>query len=72
MMSLREAGHRGTTIMYSICKIMCFLNNKECQHILLHQIHKIVIFKIALYDPFILKNINYFYLAKFRMKFPLQ
>ncbi len=31
---------------------MCFLNIKACQHILLHQIHKIMIFKIASYDPF--------------------
>ncbi len=49
---LREAGHRETTIMYSIWKIMCFLNIKSCQHILLHQIHKITIFKKASYDPF--------------------
>ncbi len=33
-------------------KIMCFLNIKACQHILVHQIHKIMIFKIASYDPF--------------------
>ncbi len=31
--------------MYSIWKIMCFMNIKACQHILLHQIHKIMIFK---------------------------
>ncbi len=31
---------------------MCFLNIKACQHILLHQIHKIMIFKKASYDPF--------------------
>ncbi len=37
---LREAGHRGPTIIYSVWKIMCFLNIKACQHILLHQIHK--------------------------------
>ncbi len=30
---------------------MCFLNIKACQHILLHQIQKII-FKIASYDPF--------------------
>ncbi len=30
---------------------MCFLNIKACQHILLHQIHKIMIFKKS-YDPF--------------------
>ncbi len=47
-----EAGHRGPTIMYSIWKIMCFLNIKACQHILLHQIHKLMIFKKASYDPF--------------------
>ncbi len=27
-------------------------NIKACQHIQLHQIHKIMIFKIASYDPF--------------------
>ncbi len=48
----KEAGHRGPTIMYSIWKIMCFLNIKACQHILLHQIHQIIIFKKASYDPF--------------------
>ncbi len=37
--------------MYSILKIV-FLNIKTCQHILLHQIHNIMIFKIASYDPF--------------------
>ncbi len=31
---------------------MYFLNIKACQHILLHQIHKIMIFKKASYDPF--------------------
>ncbi len=35
---LKEAGHRGPTIMYSIWKIMCFFFIKACQHILLHQI----------------------------------
>ncbi len=49
---LREAGHRGPTIMYSIEKIMCFMNIKACLHILLHQIHKIMISKKASYDPF--------------------
>ncbi len=46
---LRKAGHRETTIMYSIWKIMCFLNIKACTHILLHQI---MIVKKASYDPF--------------------
>ncbi len=31
---------------------MCFLNIKACQHILLHQIHQILIFKIASYKRF--------------------
>ncbi len=31
---------------------MFFFNIKACQHILLHQIHKIMIFKKASYDPF--------------------
>ncbi len=48
---LREAGHRGPTIMYSIWNIICFLNNKTCQHILLHQIHKIMIFKKSIIWP---------------------
>ncbi len=30
---------------------MCFFYIKACQHILLHQIHKIMIFKKASYDP---------------------
>ncbi len=38
--------------MYSIWNIMCFFNINACQHILLHQIHKIKIFKKASYDPF--------------------
>ncbi len=38
---------------------MCFLNIKACQHILLHQKHKIMIFKKASYDPF--KNLNYYF-----------
>ncbi len=42
---LRETEHRGPKIMYSIWNIMCFLNIKSCQHILLHQIHKMMIFK---------------------------
>ncbi len=42
-------GHRGTTVMYSNLKIMCFLNIEACQHILLH---KIKIFKKVSYDPF--------------------
>uniref|UniRef100_A0A672KTB1 Eyes absent homolog n=1 Tax=Sinocyclocheilus grahami TaxID=75366 RepID=A0A672KTB1_SINGR len=36
---------------------MCFLNIKACQHILLHQIHKIMIFKKASYDPFKIKSV---------------
>ncbi len=43
---------RGIEDMYSIWKRMCFLNIKSCQHILLHQIHQIIIFKKASYDPF--------------------
>ncbi len=31
---------------------MCFLNIKAWRHILLHQIHKIMVFKKASYDPF--------------------
>ncbi len=31
---------------------MCFFNIKACQHILLHQIHKIKVFKKVSYDPF--------------------
>ncbi len=50
--AFERGGHRGITIMYSIWKIMCFLNIKACQHILLHQIHKVNVFKIASYDSF--------------------
>ncbi len=39
--------HRGPTIMYSIWKIMCFLNIKACQH----QIHKIMILKKSDIQP---------------------
>ncbi len=39
---------------------MCFLNIKACQHILLHQIHKITIFKKASYDLF---NFSFFILV---------
>ncbi len=46
----RKEGLKWPIIMYSIWKIMCFLNIKACQHILLHQI---MIFKKASYDPFI-------------------
>ncbi len=42
---LRAAGLRGTIIMYSIWKRMYFFYIKACQHILLHQIDKIMIFK---------------------------
>ncbi len=47
----REAGHRGPSIMYSIWKMWVFFI-KACQHILLHQIHKIITFKKASYDSF--------------------
>ncbi len=51
--TLRKAGHRGPTIMYSIQKhYVFFFYIKACQHILLHQIHKIMIFKKASYDHF--------------------
>ncbi len=39
--------HRRPTIMYSIWKIMCFLNIKACQH----QIHKIMILKKSDIQP---------------------
>ncbi len=38
--------------MYSIWKICLFFYIKACQHILLQQKHKIMIFKIASYDLF--------------------
>ncbi len=47
----KRPGQRGNTIMYSIWKIMCFLNIKACQHILLHQTHKIMIFKMHHMTP---------------------
>ncbi len=50
-----EAGHRGPTTMYSIGKIMCFLNIKACQHILLHQI---MIFKKHHITPLMQENMQ--------------
>uniref|UniRef100_A0A8C1UMT5 Terminal uridylyl transferase 4 n=1 Tax=Cyprinus carpio TaxID=7962 RepID=A0A8C1UMT5_CYPCA len=50
--AFQKAGHRGETTMYSIWKIMCFLNLKQHKHISLHQIHKIIFFLAASYDPF--------------------
>ncbi len=47
-----QAGHRGATVMYSMWKIMCFLNLKPHKHIALHQIHKIMFFLATSYDPF--------------------
>ncbi len=38
--------------MYSMWKIMCFLNFKPHKHIALHQIHKIMFFLAMSYDPF--------------------
>ncbi len=49
MKRLREVGHRGPTILYSILKIYIFFFIKACQHILLY---KIMIFKKASYNPF--------------------
>ncbi len=37
---------------------MCFFYIKVCQHILLHQIHKIMIFNKTSYDPFNIKEKN--------------
>ncbi len=42
--------------MYSIRKIMCFLNIKARQHILFNQIHKIMIFKKLFNMRFIFWN----------------
>ncbi len=42
--------------MYSIWKIMCFLNLELRKHIALHQIHKIMLFLATSYDPF---NMSY-------------
>ncbi len=42
--------------MYSMWKIMCFLNLKPCKHIALHQIHKIMFFLATSYDPFNVEN----------------
>ncbi len=50
--AFQKVGHRGATIMYSMWKIMCFLNLKPHKHIALHQIHKIMFFLATSYDPF--------------------
>ncbi len=49
--AFQKGGHTGATIMYSMWKIMCFLNRKLHKHIALHQTHKIMFF-LASYDPF--------------------
>ncbi len=46
---LREAGHKGPTIIHSYWKIMCFFNIKACQHILLHQIMIFSNFEIKIF-----------------------
>ncbi len=38
--------------MYSMWKIMCFLNHEPRKHTALHQIHKIMLFLATSYDPF--------------------
>ncbi len=38
--------------MYSVWKIMCFLNLEPRKHVALHQIHKIMLFLATSYDPF--------------------
>ncbi len=40
------------TIMYSMWKIMCFLNLEPRKYIALHQIHKIMFFLATSYDPY--------------------
>jgi len=47
-------GHGGETIMYSMWKIRCFFffYLKPHEHISSHQIHKIIFFLAASYDPF--------------------
>ncbi len=49
--------------MYSMWKIMCFLNLKPHKHIALHQIHKIMFFLATSYDPF---KITVFYVNIFK------
>ncbi len=50
--AFERGGHRGPTIMYSICKIMCFLNIKDVNIFCYTKYTKIMIFKKASYDPF--------------------
>ncbi len=61
--SIRERrGIVHTTIMYSIWKILSFLNIKTWQHILLHQIHKIMPFNHFKATGFL----NFFKLSQLR------
>ncbi len=64
---LKEAGNRGPTIMYSIWKTIWFWNIKACQHIILHQIYKILIFTKASYDPFNVTKLRCCIVAKFHI-----
>ncbi len=48
---LREAGHRGPTIMNSIWKIMCFFDIKSCQQYSVTPNNKIMIFKKSIIWP---------------------
>ncbi len=49
--------------MYSMWKIMCFLNLKPHKHIALHQIHKIMFFLAMSFDPFKEYFIQVFYVS---------
>ncbi len=50
--AFQKGGHRGATIMYSMWKIMYFVNLKPHKYIALHQIHQIMLFLATSYDPF--------------------
>ncbi len=49
--SFERGGVQRTYNNVQYLKNNLFFYIKACQHILLHQIHKIMIFKIASYDP---------------------
>ncbi len=63
--AFQKAGHRGATIMYSMWKIMCFLNLKPHKHIALHQIRQIMLFLATSYDSFN-RDAQYWILADIR------
>ncbi len=50
--AFRKAQHRGATVMYSMWKIMCFVNLKTHKHCITPNTKKMMLFFATSYDPF--------------------